>query len=35
VAVSEVDELELARNDKLGSSITETIGILEREYGIA
>lgn len=34
VALSEVDALELAGNDKLGSSIAEAIGILEREYGI-
>jgi len=34
VAVSEVDELELAGNDKLALSIADTIGLLEREYGI-
>jgi putative nucleotidyltransferase with HDIG domain len=33
-SVAEVDQIELAADDKLGSSIAETIGILEREYGI-
>jgi HD-like signal output (HDOD) protein len=34
VAVSEVDDLESSGNDKLASSIAETIGVLERGYGI-
>ena len=34
VAICEVDDLEPGGNDKLALSIAESIGVLEREYGI-